>query len=193
MMSIYTPDESRCKNPLRLRIPSGDKIKADCFEVEDRILNTPSGEGFFEPKPKIAFGTLVLTKGSYYDLQVPIKGRIEVEFNKGQIKNVKDVYGKDAKTLAYLKKDLEVLANRYFAELGIGTLSGTTNISWEDMLYNEIILEKMKGFHSAYGSSALFGGSHKAPIHVDNGFTYGDIYIGNELFMSNGEIVEKVL
>jgi hypothetical protein len=193
MMYVYTPNESECKEPLRFRIPLEDKIKADFFGVQERILNLPSGEDFFEPKPKTAFGTLTFVNGSYYDLQVPVNGRIEVIFKNGRVINYKDIDGKDSKILGYLNRDLKVLANRHFAEMGIGTFAGSTEIPWEDMLYNEIILEKKKGFHWAYGGSTLVGGTHKAPVHVDNGFTYGDVYIGNQLFMHNGQILESVL
>jgi len=193
MMFINTPNENECQEPLRFRIPLEKMIKADYFEVQDYIWNSPSGEGFFEPKPGTAFGTLTFTDGSYYDLHVPVKGRIELTFKDGQITGYKDAAGKDAEVLAYLKKDLDVEANRYPAEMGIGTLTGSSEIAWEDMLYNEIILEKARGFHFAYGSSRIFGGEHDAPVHVDNGFTSGDVYVGTQLFIHNGHILESVL
>jgi hypothetical protein len=61
------------------------------------------------------------------------------------------------------------------------------------MIYNDIILEKREVFHWAYGSSIGMGGKHKAPVHIDHCFTYGNVYVGPELLIENGRIREKVL
>lgn len=193
-MYIYSnDDEHRIPNSLIFRIPTADKIFGDFSEPQEYIMNIPFGEDYFEPEPGTGYGNLVLKKGSYQSLENAIKGRIDIFFSNGKIRDFKDIQGKDLKILGYLKRDLQNLANRHLAEMGIGTYAGSLKIPWKDLLYNHIILEKKSGYHIAYGNSELIGGKHKAPIHVDNLLTYGDVDVDNEHFISNGTLREKVL
>jgi len=174
-------------------ISEADKIIGDFSGAWESIKNIPSFETFFEPKPTTAYGKLVMKSGSYQNLENAVEGRIDISFSNGRIKRVENKGGKDLKILEYLQRDLQDLANSHFAEMGIGTFTGSSDIPWEEAVYNRIILEKKKGFHIAYGDSKVFGGIHEAPVHVDNLFTYGNVYVGNDALIRNGKLREKVL
>jgi hypothetical protein len=192
-MYVYSDGEHEIPSCLFFRIPTSGPIIGDFSEAQEHIKNIPFGESFLEPEPGTAFGNLVMKEGSYYDLEIPIRGRIDITFSHGKIRSVKDVQGKDSIILSYLTKHLQDFANSHFAEWGGGTNLGSIEIPWEEAVYNHIIREKTVGFHIAYGGSKVFGGTHEAPIHVDNLFTYGDVYVGKEVLIRNGKLGEKVL
>lgn len=192
-MYVYSDGEHVIPSCLFFNIPTSGPIIGDFSEAQEYIKNIPFGEGFIEPEPGTGFGNLVMEEGSYYDLEIPIRGRIDITFSHGKIRDVKDVQGKDSEILAYLNKHLQDIANSHFAEWGGGTNLGSTEIPLKEAVYNRIIREKTVGFHIAYGGSKVFGGTHEAPVHVDNLFTYGNVYVGKEALIRNGKLREKVL
>ncbi|WXG46686.1 MAG: aminopeptidase [Candidatus Atabeyarchaeum deiterrae] len=191
-MQVYTLKEGRYGDPLEFLIAASDKIVADYFEANENIINIPSGEVFFEPTPGSAKGKLYFKEGSFYHLYVPIRGMVILEFQDGEITDCRNLGGKDDEVRNFITKHLEVKENRYFAEMGIGTYIAGSYIKMEDMTYNRTILEKLQGFHVAYGSSIHMKGSHEAPEHIDNWFRYGDVYIGDDHLISKGKLNTKL-
>lgn len=192
-MQVYTLKEGRYGDPLEFMIPGPEMVAADYFEANENIINIPSGEVFFEPTPGTAKGKLYFKEGSYYHLFLPIKGMIILEFNNGEVSDCRNLGGKDEEIHKFLLKHFEIKDDRYLAEMGIGTYMAASRLPMEDMIYNRTILEKLQGFHIAYGSSAHMKGKHDAPDHIDNWFKYGDVYVGEDHLISKGKVNTKLL
>jgi hypothetical protein len=192
-MQVYTLKEGKYGDPLRFIVPSPELVSADYFEAVESIINIPSGEVFFEPVPGTAKGKLYFKEGSYYHLFVPIKGMIIMEFDSGEITDCRDLGRKDDEVHKFIAKHLERKENRHLAEMGIGTYVAGSDLPMEDMVYNSTILEKLQGFHVAYGSSIHIKGKHDAPEHIDNWIKYGDVYVGDDHLIQKGRVNERVL
>lgn len=192
-MQVYTLRDGKYGDPLEFIIPSAELISADYFEAVESIINIPSGEVFFEPSPGTAKGKLYFKEGSYYHLFIPIKGMIIMEFENGEITDCRDLGRQDDEVHKFINKHLETKANRHLAEMGIGTYVAGSNLPMEDMVYNSTILEKLQGFHVAYGSSIHIKGKHEAPEHIDNWVKYGDVYIGDDHVISRGRVNARIL
>jgi hypothetical protein len=192
-MEVYTLKEGKYGDPLEFIIPSPELVSADYFEAIESIINIPSGEVFFEPTPGTAKGKLYFKDGSYYHLFVPIKGMIIMEFDNGEITDCRDLGRKDAEVHKFITEHLEKEENKHLAEMGIGTYVAGSDLPMEDMVYNSTILEKLQGFHVAYGSSIHIKGKHDAPEHIDNWFRYGDVYIGDEHVIQKGRVNTRIL
>jgi leucyl aminopeptidase (aminopeptidase T) len=187
-MEIHTLKEGRHANPLKFTIPSPEMITADCFEANEPIMNIPAGEVFFEPTPGTANGKLCLKEGSFFHLNTPIKGMIILSFENGEIVDCKNPGEQDEEVYGFVRKHLEVEENRHMAEMGIGTYLAGSDIPMEEMAYNNTILEKLQGFHVAYGTSIPVKGKHEAPEHIDNWVRYGDVFIGEDHLIYKGNI-----
>jgi leucyl aminopeptidase (aminopeptidase T) len=192
-MQVYTLKEGRYGDPLEFTIPGPEMVSADYFEVNENIINIPSGEVFFEPTPGTGKGKLYFKEGSYYNLSIPVKGMVILEFKDGEISDCRNLGGKDEEVHKFMEKHFEAKDNRYLAEMGIGTYIAASKIPMEDLIYNRTILEKLQGFHVAYGSSIHIKGKHEAPEHVDNWVKYGDVYIGEDHLISKGKVNTKLL
>ena len=192
-MQVYTLSEGKHGDPLEFTIPSSELVTADYFEAVESIINIPSGEVFFEPTPGTAKGKLYLKQGSFYHLSVPVKGMIIMEFDNGEITDCRDLGRKDDEIHRFIISHMETKENRHLAEMGIGTYVAGSNLPMEDMIYNGTILEKLQGFHVAYGSSIHVKGKHEAPEHIDNWFRYGDVYIGDDHVIQRGRVNTRIL
>nr|MDO8100681.1 hypothetical protein [Candidatus Njordarchaeota archaeon] len=115
-MEVYTLKEGRHSDSLKFTIPSRDMVLADYFEANEEIINIPAGEVFFEPTPGTANGKLYLEQGSYYHLNVPIRGMIILDFENGEIIDCRNLGRKDEEVYGFITKHLEVKENRYMAE-----------------------------------------------------------------------------
>nr|MDO8100143.1 hypothetical protein [Candidatus Njordarchaeota archaeon] len=78
-------------------------------------------------------------------------------------------------------------------EMGIGTYLTGSNIPMEELIYNNTILEKLQGFHIAYGNSIPIKGKHEAPEHIDNWVKYGDVFVGDDHLISRGKVNTKLI
>nr|MDO8134555.1 aminopeptidase [Candidatus Njordarchaeum guaymaensis] len=192
-MEIYTLKEGRHGDRLAFTIPSREMVAADYFEANEPIINIPAGEVFFEPTLGTASGKLYLKEGSYYHLNVPIKGMIIMNFENGEIVECRNLGGKDEEVYGFIKKHQQVKENRHTAEMGIGTYLAGSSIPMEEMIYNNTILEKLQGFHIAYGNSIPIKGKHEAPEHIDTWVKYGDVFIGEDHLISGGKINTKLI
>lgn len=192
-MQVYTLKEGRYGDPLEFEIPGPEMVSADYFEANENIINIPSGEVFFEPAPGTASGKIYFKEGSYYHLFVPIKGMVILEFKDGEVADCRSLGQKDDEVLKFMTKHFETKENRHLAEMGIGTYIAASKIPMEDMIYNRTILEKLQGFHIAYGSSIHIKGKHDAPEHIDNWVKYGDVYIGEDHLISKGKVNTRLL
>jgi hypothetical protein len=192
-MQVYTLKEGKRLEPLSFTIPQREMVSADYFEANEAIINIPAGEVFFEPTPGTAKGKLYLKEGSFYHLNVPLHGMIIVEFENGEIVDCRNLGGKDREAYGFITKHLEVKENRHLAEMGIGTYLAGSRIPMDEMIYNSTILEKLQGFHIAYGNSIPIKGKHEAPEHVDNWVEYGDVFVGEDQLISRGKINTKLI
>ena len=179
---------------LSMTVPKEHPIIADCFSVcETSMINIPGGETFFAPVHATVDGEITMLPGSYYNLRDAVQGELRLGVEQGRIYDLMNRTGVDAEIEARLEGDFETDANRYIGEMAIGTFEGALQIPMEDLQYNMTTLEKVFGWHFAYGSSVHVGGDHKANVHVDNSFRYGDIYVGDDQLVKDGQLNEQLL
>jgi len=180
------------RNVLSFEVPKKELIKIDGFSVSSNMMNFPPGEVFFEPVSESGKGELLMTDGSFYKLSEPVEGEILFEIKKGYFEKEFTVKGKPEKfILDTLKEHFKDKKNRYLAELGIGTFLEASDLSMEDKKNNKTILEKLAGYHIAYGESLHVGGSHDAEVHIDNLFKYGDVTVDGDYLYKDGNLVEE--
>ncbi|MBN1645526.1 hypothetical protein JW868_00635 [Candidatus Woesearchaeota archaeon] len=189
MMRVLTPGSE-----LEMMIPKSYPIIADCFEVNSHILNIPSGETFCAVPLRYVNGTINLTTdngGSFWYLREPVQGSIKLRFRRGRI-SIEGFEDVDEDIVAKMQADFDtaddagVLANPFLAEKAFGVIESAGKIPRADLLYNQTILEKLFGWHWAYGSQRHVGGRRDAPTHKDQFMTYGDIFVGQDHLLIDG-------
>ncbi len=172
---------------LDMKIPFRNPIIADALQVEENgLINLPGGETFFAPPIEHVHGSVLMQQGSYHALRHPVQGNIRLTFNSGVI-SYENLGGLDDKVERCLAEDFRKRPNRMIAEMAVGVLDAALSLPFEEMLYQSTILEKLLGFHFAYGSAEHTGGRHVASLHVDNSFRYGDICIGRDKLVIDGK------
>ncbi|MFC1455007.1 hypothetical protein ACFLQI_02870 [Candidatus Undinarchaeota archaeon] len=203
------------KCELRLYIPTPDEFEIidGNHESNDPIINIPGGEVFFGPSwnrdpSERAHGRICMNETVWYYLTQPVDdGEILWEIAGGKIVKISHTGGKKAKEYAAKIKeitidaDLEEFTKEYAGAIGefaIGTNIGAVGLNMNDVNYNTTVAEKQKGFHIAHGANNHFGENYqKRGIpkgeHIDHMFTKGNVYVGDDLLMKEGEIQTKLL
>lgn len=142
---------------LKLGLSGRDALADDGILTErGKFGNLPAGEVFFAPVEGTTEGVLVLQWGPEAKFKRPIALRIE----GGKVISVEDG---EKDEVGWLNGLLSAHPdNTNIAELGIGTNPAATRP--DNVLESEKILGTV---HIAFGDNHTFGGTVKAPLHLD--------------------------
>jgi len=137
--------------------------------------NLPAGEAFIAPVEGTGEGTVVVD-GSMLE---KVRGRITIEFRKGQARRIS---GAPAKILKGMLRKAGPRAFN-FAEFGVGTNPKARLIG------NPLEDEKVLGTcHVALGDNSTFGGKVIAGVHVDGIFLRPTVKLDGKVMMANGRL-----
>jgi leucyl aminopeptidase (aminopeptidase T) len=139
--------------------------------------NIPSGEAYIAPVEGSANGVIVVD-GSIAGVGL-VKTPVTLVVKDGVVVDIRG--GEEAEKLRNMLADLGVEA-RMIGEFGIGTNPGAR--------VSGVILEDEKAFgtvHFALGSNFDFGGTIRAPIHIDMVILRPSVYVDGKLIIRNGE------
>jgi hypothetical protein len=172
----------------RVMIPYKYPIIADCFQMtEEPMINIPGGETFFNPGN--SSGTVVLHDGAFYHLTDPVEGIVCLYFKNGRaVRVTEDAAGRRIADI--IREHFKDPRNTFLAEMAIGTFEGALQMPLADRIYQKTCLEKIFGWHFAYGDSHGMTGNlkaHEASVHVDTACTYGRITVGREVILEQGK------